>query len=555
MGVREITADEASKRRAKAMANASPPSSGVLRDFAEGIATAGGNAFDFFNKYSGYSDSPAQEAIPHPPVLGPLADQISEATAENPTRARAAGSGTGGALMSMPVIAATGGLTAPVAVSSLVGGAGGGLASDEARRRGYGPFGQFVAGFAGDLGTSLLTRGAIAAPGALYDAISPTRRAGQYVAPLALGEETADQAATGLKGAFAEGKEDVDKLWDAYRSVPTQARTSAQPFHDLAASQAVETGLKPSDLPEIASRVPKILGDDVGVEDVNRVLKTVASTQIDDAATDNAKRLAGQFRQTAEGALDEIEALSKSDEAAVSALRSARKASREFAQAFPDDSTLYKAFISKKAADEPQEAFVRLLNSPKRETEMGLVMKATAGNREAQRGVRRAVVQAVMGNSEEVAAQAPTAALRRLDKYEGAARAALGDDGFDHFRKLLAEQATANRERGFVWRWLAGRGNPAKGMAAGTVLGGQIAGSEGATLGMAAGGALDLLAQRLSPRAVREIAINSLYDRTLYRQVTRPAPEGVKAAEWAATMVGSLVRRGVITKAESEGQE
>jgi hypothetical protein len=102
---------------------------------------------------------------------------------------------------------------------------------------------------------------------------------------------------------------------------------------------------------------------------------------------------------------------------------------------------------------------------------------------------------------------------------------------------------------------MAGKDNPAKGMAIGTLLGGQVAGAEGAAVGMAAGGAIDILAQRLSPRAVREIAIQSIYDPKLYRQITRPAPSGPKAAEWAATMVPSLVRQGVISKEDAAGAE
>ena len=559
MGVREITAEEAAKRRAKALKK-DAPSSGFVRDFAEGAATAGGRLVDAINSFPlamGYTGGREYEPVSD---VENFADRISNATAEDPTRARAAGAGVGGALMSLPVVAATGGLSVPLTVSTLAGGAGGGLASDEARRRGYGPVGQAVAGMAGDLGTSLLTRGAIAAPGAIYNALSPQRRAGEYVAPLALGTETADEAALGINDAFSVGKENVDKAWDAYRQVPTQATTSSEPFKRLAAAQAQEMDLNPAGLPPVARNID-VLPENVGVADVQKVLSRTADTLVDPNAVGNTKRLASQFRDVAEQSLDEIEAASATDSAAVAALRKARSASKEFAKAFPDDSALFKAFIGRNAMDEPQEAFVKLLNSPKREQEMSLVLNAVRGNVEAERGIRRAVVQTVIGNTEELAGAGPTAALRRLDKIEGAARQALGEDGFTHLRRLLSEGATANRNRPWsVWGAL-GRGNAGGGVTGATIgsslgyaAGGPTTAAAGGAIGGAIGSAASEIAHRLSPRAVREIAFRSLYDPALYRQITKPIPSGVKPAEWAATFVGSLVRRGILTKAEAKGE-
>lgn len=552
MGVREITAEEAAKRRAAAL-KGGPPSSGMLRDFAEGVASVPANVFDFLNKYAGNVDNPIGEVRVNPPVAGPMAERISESTAADPTRARAAGSGVGGALMALPVVAATGGLTGPVAVSSLAGGAGGGLASDEARRRGYGPVGQFVAGMAGDLGTSLLTRGAIAAPGAIYNAVSPTRRAGQYVRDLNLGTETAEDAAVGVRTAFGSAKEDVDKAYDLYRQIPSEGTTSSEPFLNLANAQKAENVFTPSQLPEVARRATKVLGEEVGVQDIERLRRGVSNTLGNQNVTPNTRRLAGQFNDVADEALQEIAAQSGPDSAAAQALTAAIAKRRALGKAFPEDSGLYDLIIAPRnlTQEEAQQAFTKFVNSADREKEIGIALQAVSGNPEAKRGLNKALVEGILNSAEETASGKVSSQLERLRKAEGVLRKAWGDKGFEHFRRLISEQATANRERGFIARYTLGTNNPTRGMALGTIAGGYLGGGPGATAGMVAGGSMDMLAQHFGPRAVREIAIHSLYDPDLYRQVTRQAPSGVKASEWLATISGALVRRGILSTSDA----
>ena len=555
MGVREITAEEAAKRRAAGMKKA-PPSSGILRDFAEGVASAPAAVFDFMNKYAGAAENPMAPLRTNPPVLGPMAGRISEADTENPTRSLVAGQGVGGAVMSMPMVAATGGLTVPVAVSSMAGGAGGALASDEAKRRGYGPFAQFGAGLVGDVVTGGLTRAAIAAPGVIYDAVAPSARAGRYVAPLELGTETAEDAATGIRNAFSQMKTGVDESYDAYRAIPSDGTTKAEKFHRLAASQAADNAFSPEEIPSVTKLVPKILDDEVSVQDIERIRRGVSNTLGNQNVTSNTRRLAGAFNDVADEALSEIADQSGTDSAAAKALREAISKRRAMGKAFPEDSGLYDLILSPKSlsADESQAAFTKLINSPTRKEEIRLAMQAVSGNDPAKRGLRKALALGIINSAEETATNKVSSALERATKAQDALREAFGDAGYEHFRKLLSEAATANRSRGWFWRAVAAKGNPIKGTVAGGVVGGWIGGGPGANVGMATGAAIDLLAQQLGPRAVREIAVQSLFDPDLYRQITRDAPKGVKAAEWTATMVGSLVRRGILTNEEASGE-
>lgn len=535
-------------------APAAAPSSGMLRDFVEGAAVAGGRLVDTLNpgRFGGQvSRSPGKMRND---LFEGTADTISEATSENPTRARVSGEGLGGSAISLPIaIGTAGGATVPLVASTLAGGVGGALSSDQARRMGGGGLAQFGAGLAGDIATGGLVNAAFSIPRAL-SAMTPTARAAEYVAPLGLGNETAEEAAMGVRSAFGETKEGVDKAYDAYRAIPSEGTTSSEPFLNLANSQKADMAFTPSEVPEVARRASKVLSEQVGVQDIERLRRGVSTTLGNQNVTTNTKRLAGQFNDVADDALQEIATQSGPDSAAAQALMTAIGKRRAMGKAFPEDSGLYDLIISPKSLspEDAQQAFTKFVNSPDREKEIGLALDAVRSNPEAKRGLNKALVDGILNSAEETASGKVSSQLERLRKAEGVLRRVWGDDGFDHFRKLISEQATANRERGFIARYTLGINNPTKGMALGTMAGGYLGGGPGATAGMVAGGFLDWARQRLSDRAAREIAIHSLYDPDLYRQVTRPGPQGVKAADWTATMLGSLVRRGIISSEDAE---
>lgn len=532
-------------------------SSGMALDFAEGVATGAAGLPDLLAQLGWRTPMGriAREYAPHlagiesPPQLAGYAEPISDVTAEDPTRSFAFGRGVGGAASSLPIVAATGGLTAPVAATSLISGGVGELASDEVRRRGGGGLAQFAAGTAADFGTGALLRkgGNLIHQGFTY--LTPSYRAGQYVGPLELGPETAEDAAAAIRATHASQTAGVDQAYDTYRSIPSQGTAPSDPIIDLAASQRAQTRYSPGDLPDVSKRVLEITPQQVGVGEVEDIRRGATSIAGNRNLSANERRLAGQYYDAVDDVLTNIASQSGTDSDAAWALKQAIAARRELGKAFPESSSLYKLIIDPEnlSPEGAQQAFTSLVNSKNREKEVKLALDAVKGNPQALRGLRRAVVLAMFKATEESASNRVASTLDRIDAAGAVLKQVLGDKGFKHFRRLVSKQTTANRSRGFIWRMLAGKGNPAKGMLAGTIVGSAAGGGPGATAGSLAGGAADLLWQNVSPRAAREIAIESLFDGDLYRQITRGLPPGVKPEEWVATMIGSLTRRGIIT--------
>ena len=555
MPVREISAEEAAKRLNQGGA---PPSSGVVRDFTEGVASVGGRLFDAFNAFPlAMAGGPAQ-AYEAPSYGYDATGTISEATDENPTRALVAGRGVGGAVASLPLVAMTGGVSGPVVAANLAGGAGGELAADQARRMGGGGLAQFGAGLAGDLTASGVVRGALALPN-LISSMTPTHRASGYVGNLGIGQETAEDAASAIRMQYGIDKEDVDKAYDIYRSIPSTGTTSPDPFIDLANAQKRDLRFSKSELPEVAKDVLRELdGQPIGVEDIEGIRRGASNVGANANLTANTRRLAGQFKDVSDDALMDIAAQSGADSAAATALSSAIAKRRALGKAFPEDSGLFEMIVDPKALspDEAQAAFTKFINSTSRNQEIDLALSAVSGNKAARRGLNKALALGILNSTEESATNRVASQLDRADKAKEALTKAWGEEGYKHFRRMLSEQTTQNRSRAFVWRWLAaGKGSPTKGLVAGGALGQALGVPGGATVGMATGAAIDLLAQKLSPRTVREIAFHSLYDPELYRQVTRKIPRGANANEWLGVMTGSLVRRGIVTPEEAEAAE
>lgn len=539
-----------------APARSGPPSSGMARDALEGFLSPVAGLAD-----QGKSILRALTGGAYPPAgretSAELVDRISEATADDPTRSRVAGEGLGGAALSLPILILTGGASAPAVAASMAGGVGGALASDQARRSGAGPLGQFGAGLASDIVTGGLARGLMDAPSLFQTRVSPSGRAGRYVEPLGLGPEGADDAANAIRTAYQTGADEVRQAYDAYEAIPAAGRTSASAISQRAAEQLEDFKYSPEDIPSITKVVSSQIGDEVDIDEIRKIRRGAASAARNRNLTPTARQLAGDFVDESEAALMEIAKQSPDDAASAKALLAAIGRRKQLGQDFPQKSGLFRMIIDADnlTPEDAQNAFTKFIRSQDRDKEIAIALNAVKGDPAATRGLKKALVLGIMNSAEETAGSRVSSRLDMLDKAAGTMKKVLGEEGFRHFRKLLAEQASGNRNRGFIWRLMAGKNNPAKGIVAGSVLGGQMGGPEGAAVGAVVGSGADLLAQTLSPRAVREIAIESFYDPELYRRISRPVPKGADAQEWLSIMTNSLLKQGVISQSDIQGGE
>jgi hypothetical protein len=255
--------------------------------------------------------------------------------------------------------------------------------------------------------------------------------------------------------------------------------------------------------------------------------------------------------------LDVIAQSSPEDAAAVAKLKAARAATSSRAKLFPEESVLYRSFFGGKSRDNAQEAVGALLASRQRKTEITNVMTALKDTPSGKRAFRRAFVQAVLNTPEELASQAGSPALRKLDRFADVSPLVLEERGAKQLRKRLSDAAMSRtpgndatialaRVAGVPWSIsnMVGGGMASAAAAVAAGASPEIAAKTGLAGSMVLPGIV-YISEKFGPRAARDTALEALLDPDLYAKVTRTTLGGMTLPAYTKDLERAVMSRGL----------
>lgn len=444
------------------------------------------------------------------------ADRISSASAENPTQPFTFWRGVGRGAVGIGTLAATGGLSVPLAGSAVAGG----VAGSEVESATDSP----MLGLATDFATSLATGNPSAA----------LRLAGK----LRLGAGGADDA---VNVATKNFEKSITSARAAFSRIPTNVQGTANVarLRDLARTMVEINGRK--NVPRYVKEIASMSGDDVVSMDFNMLRRT-----IDEHA--NILRKGGPKSGVAAKLSEEIDMVLKdfegiqSSATAAQALRSAREAWGQMRANFPNRGSVFHAVLNPKTAIEnPQDALAYVFNAKNPVQEVQLLSNAVAGNARAESGLRRAYMQYLAQNPDQ---QSFGGVLKRFEDTREVAQKLFGTRGTKALAATLTRAAKRGGEIGnHPLLFAATLAN-----AAGAVA---VRGVDKFSTAIVAGTGAYWMARQLGKQRAQNILLDAAFDPNLQRLLSARATRA-EAPEILRKITSIAVRNGTIIDGEQQ---
>jgi hypothetical protein len=299
---------------------------------------------------------------------------ISSAGEENPTQPYTMFRGAGRGAIGIGAMAATGGLSAPLAGASLAGG----IAGSEVETATGNP----LLGAGVDLLTSLVTGN----PSGAY----------KFATKLKLGGGTAKDVVNVVDTNFTSA---LQSARSAFARVPDNVggTVDATKMRDLA--QRLVENNAPEDVPGIVRHMSK-WPDQISFQTLRRAIGSHANAM---RAPGSKGGVAGKVAGELDDLLKQFEAQQTSGSAA-QALRAARDGWGAFRRLFPTKGSFAHAVLNPKTAiEKPADAIAYIFNAKNPQGQAKLLSKAVIGDAAAEQGLRRAYLQYLAQNADQKA--------------------------------------------------------------------------------------------------------------------------------------------------------